>query len=1015
MFIVINCLGLPFNGNTIKNGSLGGSESAAYYLAKDLAVKGHKVTVFTNSQEEGVFDNVSYIFAGNQTEHAPLGETFHFYASNTPHDVLIIQRHPQAFKFQYASKINLWWVHDLAIIRQKSLVSTQLWNISGILTVSQYHKDQIVDVYGINPGIIFPIQNGIDLSLFDGDLPRKIDKADATDVIFTGELTKLLYTSRPERGLEHLVMPDGIMEKLDKLDLNYHLYICSYENNTEEMKPYYDYLYGRAEQLRNVTVLGHLTKQELADVMRQCNALVYPTPSLQAKEFNEVSCITAMEAMAAGLPFISSKRGALPETCKDSGSILLDVGVDGMPVIDDFVSAIVDLEKDNKDGEISKWQLKAAKKYDWTYAGNMTLNIIDKLFNRNRSNGGVLRSLIRNSDYYAALKVVDNKVVGNIPRDDSIVEWSINELDSQYTFAKNNTWSEHYQRYYEYEKARGVNYGAESLDGNDRFEYVSHIISGIKSGGTVLDYGCAHGHYTINLAKRFPEINFVGVDIAKTNIEKAKAWAEEDDVNNVLFVNSFIMDDGYLDGSESSVVLNKYYGMSSRFDAIISAEVVEHVKSAQHIIDSLSKLLSDDGLMIVTTPFGAWEAQGYKEHWNWRAHVHHFEREDLHDMFSHHPNFRVIVAACGYSKWGQSLGSYITTFNKPNLPSKNIDFERKLKQVTPIQTVSACMIVHNAEGTLKKCLDSFVDCVDEILICVDETTTDKTQEIINNYIDSQRGYWPVIKSKTIKSPLEIGFDEARNESIRDASGDWVFWIDDDETVSGINNIFKYLHNNAYDGYAIKQHHFSMEPLGVMKTDLPCRLFRNHKGVKFYGVVHEHPELVMNSGVGHVQLLPDVEIAHNGYEDEDIRRGRFHRNLDLLARDREKYPDRILGKFLWVRDLAQMCKYEMEMNGGRVTQEMKLRADEGIILWEDLLNSGELRMISDGMEFYSFLAQIKGNSFEFGFMIDSSKLNGGLHLAQAKPIQSHFVSIEHVNKLMQALTNEKVKDYDSKYY
>ena len=37
----------------------------------------------------------------------------------------------------------------------------------------------------------------------------------------------------------------------------------------------------------------------------------------------EVSCITAMEAMHAGLPFISSSHAAPSETCKESGSILL--------------------------------------------------------------------------------------------------------------------------------------------------------------------------------------------------------------------------------------------------------------------------------------------------------------------------------------------------------------------------------------------------------------------------------------------------------------------------------------------------------------------------------------------------------------------------------------------------------------------------------------------------------------------------------------------------------------------
>ena len=139
MFIVINCLGLPFNGETIKGSSLGGSETAAYYMAKELAAQGHHVSVFTNSEQEGVWDGVKYVYAGHVAENTPLGDRFHIYAENTPHDVLIIQRHPAAFSRNYASKINLWWVHDLAQSRFKDQYLGHMWNIDGILTVGDFY------------------------------------------------------------------------------------------------------------------------------------------------------------------------------------------------------------------------------------------------------------------------------------------------------------------------------------------------------------------------------------------------------------------------------------------------------------------------------------------------------------------------------------------------------------------------------------------------------------------------------------------------------------------------------------------------------------------------------------------------------------------------------------------------------------------------------------------------------------------------------------------------------------
>jgi len=1026
MFIVIHCMGLPFNGETIKTKSLGGSETAAYYVAKELAAKGNKVTMFTNSQEEGEWDGVKYVFAGNSTEQQPLGDRFHFYAENTPHDVLIIQRYPAAFQYNWAAKMKFWWVHDLAQVRSQPQIASNLWNIDGILTVSDMHKQQYVEVYGLNPDIIYPIQNGVDLSLFEKDLTKE----DAVYFTFpeneldSKEKTKLLYSSRPERGLAHLVKPDGIMEKLAAIDSKYHLYVCAYENTTAQTEQYYLALKQRCEELPNVTLLGSLTKQELADVMRQCDAMVYPTPDNKQPNFEEVSCITAMECMAAGLPFISSKRGALPETCKDSGSLLIDTDDNGFPDVDAFVAAITGIPFGRMDGikDIQMAQLAAAKKYSWNVAAEMLLGHIETAKAKNTSNGSKMRYMLQMSDIYALKAFVE---AGNVDTADAIQARVVEELDECYRFAFDNKWAEHYASYYDYEKDRGVNYGAENLDNNPRYEHVSSIISNLPAGSSVIDYGCAHGHYTINLAKRFPDKLFTGIDITRTNIEKASEWCEQEGITNAKFIHGSIPQGNSAGIIKVHAESGAEIGAIPLADCVIAAEVIEHVGDASYYVDTLAKYLKDDkSIMILTTPFGAWEAIGYEEHHPWRAHVHHFDREDLADLWGHFPKFNVAVTPSGHSLWGSGLGSYITTFENPaGLVSRKVNYDRKFENMVGRQTLSMCMVVKDAEDTLKRSLDSLsiqsgksVHYVpDEIVIALDETTTDRTYGVINKWIEDRKGNFPIVKVINIPSPMEIGFDEARNLSINQAVGDWILWMDSDEVMIHPENIFKYLHNNQFNGYAVRQHHFAIEPLGVLKTDLPCRLFRNHKGVKFFGVVHEHPELEINEGVGAVQLLPDIEIAHHGYTTERIRRGRFDRNIALLVRDRKKYPERKLGKFLWLRDLSQMCKYELEVNGGRVTADMRERANEGIKIWEELLAANELRMLVDGIDFYSLLTKVIGGGFEMGFTLDTSKENGGIHMDQAKPVIANFANKQHAEDLLQALFNEKVKSYDSKYF
>lgn len=1017
-------MGLSFNGDTIKEKSLGGSETAAYYMAKEIAAQGHQVTMFTTSDKEGVFDGVKYVYAGQATEQTPLGDRFHYYAESTPHDVLIIQRHPAAFRYNWASKVNLWWVHDLAIVRQHQVVETQLWNVDGVLTVSKFHKEQICNTYNINPDVVYPIQNGIDLELFKMDVDNVfIKKGEAIDPVPLNGLNnkdqvKLLYTSRPERGLENLVGPGAIMDRLAEIDPKYHLYVCGYDNTTPQMKAYYDYLHGRCDAMPNVTNIGNLTKQELADVMRQCDALVYPTPGPQQPGFEEVSCITAMECMAAGLPFISTTKGALPETCKDSGAILIDVCETGLPCHGKFVDEVVSIGNKIKDGSVSaikEKQLAAAPKFAWSVAADMTLNVIKDCFGKHRSKDAVAKQLLMNSDFYALTDYLDKHVKKSSP----IIEVIEDEVIECYAFALENRWKDHYAAYYHYEQERGINYGPEDLAGNMRFEHVSGIIASLDSDAVVLDFGCAHGHYTVNLAKRFPDKRFVGVDIDESNIEKANQWVKDEGIDNVRFVQ------GTIEQDDESKIINvfKYADfdeLPQQFDAIIAAEVIEHIKSPQRYIDTLNTYLKLEGLMIITTPYGPWEAQGYEEHYPWRAHVHHLDRADLANLWGHFREYNVAVAPSGPSRWGSRLGSYITTFKNPGAAvSGNIDYERKYATMKPLQTVSVCMIVKNAEDTIKKTLDSVRHIADEIIIAIDKSTTDRTAEIIANFkkdIFGTTGYkWPRVITKHIDPVVDTGFDEARNYSIKDASCDWILWIDSDEILVHPQNVYKYLRNNQYNGYAIRQHHYSAEPAGIMKTDLPCRLFRNRKGIKFFGIVHEHPERGLNEGVGHVQVIPDMEIAHHGYTTEAIRRARFNRNIDLLVRDRKKYPDRVLGKFLWVRDLAQMCKYELDFNGGKITPEMKQRATEGMKLWEELLEGNHLRMIVDGIEFYDILSRILGQGFEFGFTMETSKLNGGFDLNQSKQVRATFHNKDHALKLFNQIFNEKTKTYDSRYY
>lgn len=948
MRIAIYAAGMPFDGTTIPDGkSLGGSESAAYYMAKELVKLGHHVICFTSKQFPVSKDDVVYTWIGDRTEQYPLGYQFHA-IMQAPHDVLILQRHPQGFNHRFNTKLNIWWLHDLALGRQAGSIIESLINIDRIFTVSAFHKNQVAGVYDISKDFITATTNGVDYEAF-GDINSE-----------SREPFSMIYAARPERGLESLVREGGIMEKLPQCKL----YVCGYDNTTDDMRSYYQHLWNRCEQLPNVENLGCLGKNALYDKMKSCMLYVYPTT------FEDTSCIAVLEAQAAGLPVIGSNWSAVPETLEGGGAILLNL-IDGQIDQKAFVQAI----KHNINGK--NWrelhEESLLKKQSWEAAAKQWDQVIKWEFEERQYDlPRLVKHFERLSDI-AVIKKFNNQVL-------------VDNWDKKYGFFDNNIFAEHYKSYYEYEKSRGVEYGPEDLVGNKRFETTCDLIKKFDPK-TVLDYGCAHGHYTINLAKRFPETRFLGVDICQDNIDKARAWAKSEDMTDNV---SFMVGD-----------LTQNPLPNDGFDLILCSEVLEHVAEPIGLIEELERHLADDGTMLLSTPYGPWEALGYKDHGTWRAHLHHFERDDLSDMFSDQKDYKLLALP-----HSDTLGHFLFHF----IPNENsygqIDYDRKIRTQAPQETLSVCMIVKDAEYTLGHTLESIQHIADEIIIGIDNTTTDDTLKIAEKF---------GAQCFDIESPMIQGFDNARNETIDCAGMDWILWIDADETVEYADMIPQYLRNNCYNGYAIAQHHFAAEPAGLLKTDYPVRLFRNCKGIQFYGHIHEHPEIIMNSGVGKVCMVPQVAIMHTGYGTEAVRRNRFKRNFPLMVEDRNLHPERILGRFLWIRDLAHLIRYNLEKTDRRIQSE---DIDNALLIieeWRELVKTGNDRYIKESIQYLTEAVNVvtQGKGIEFGIGMDASKFNGGLQ--PTVPVQGMFLNEDDIDLLISHLKKTTFDKFQGRYY
>lgn len=113
--------------------------------------------------------------------------------------------------------------------------------------------------------------------------------------------------------------------------------------------------------------------------------------------------------------------------------------------------------------------------------------------------------------------------------------------------------------------------------------------------------------------------------------------------------------------------------------------------------------------------------------------------------------------------------------------------------------ISVVVLTRNSENRIEKCIRSLAWC-DEIIV-IDDLSTDGTIKKINSLHLKQL--------KIFTHPLENDFATQHNFGIKNAAGDWVLFIDDDEIVSSklAEEIKRAIQTNKYDGYLIPRRDF----------------------------------------------------------------------------------------------------------------------------------------------------------------------------------------------------------------
>ena len=278
-----------WNPDTIeRRGPMGGSELMAWQMARGLRARGHSVRLVGDCLgSEGTWDGVQFVS---------------YQAAQSLRCQLLISSR-QAEAIDVIGHARSWlWVHD--ITAGDSLTPERAQRLERIMVLSRWHEQAMLAHYPwLGDESLTVTRNGIDLAPFArADVPRKQARA--------------MATSSPDRYLPKLLdLWPEIRSRVP--DAEFHAYYgFANMRNVAEMQGDRAQLASIAELEKRldgmrdlgVAVHGRVNQRELAEAFLSSGAILYPT------WFSETSCLSAMQARAAGCHVVTSKLAALPET-----------------------------------------------------------------------------------------------------------------------------------------------------------------------------------------------------------------------------------------------------------------------------------------------------------------------------------------------------------------------------------------------------------------------------------------------------------------------------------------------------------------------------------------------------------------------------------------------------------------------------------------------------------------------------------------------------------------------------
>lgn len=197
--------------------------------------------------------------------------------------------------------------------------------------------------------------------------------------------------------------------------------------------------------------------------------------------------------------------------------------------------------------------------------------------------------------------------------------------------------------------------------------------------------------------------------------------------------------------------------------------------------------------------------------------------------------------------------------------------------------ISQCMIVKNEEANIGKALSWGKGIVWEQIV-VDTGSTDKTVEIAAS-----------MGARVLSFPWIDDFAAAKNFAISQAKGEWIAFLDADETFAPgdekkLVEILRQL--GTTQAQAVSTGWMQLNDEGaITAAGTQIRVFRNLPGLSYRRRIHEQLEWKDKTPIRVADATKELSILHTGYcgaawEEKKVN----ERNLKLILKELEDHPE-----------------------------------------------------------------------------------------------------------------------------